>query len=71
MQLKSCVVCLDAPRSVVLLPCKHLAMCDGCSDQLVVHAREQFVLGVSSSLQVLCPVCRAPAEQRLHGVIMS
>jgi hypothetical protein len=25
-----CIVCMDAPRSVLLLPCKHLALCNEC-----------------------------------------
>jgi hypothetical protein len=25
-----CIVCMDAPRSVLLLPCKHLALCSHC-----------------------------------------
>jgi hypothetical protein len=33
-QLKSCVVCMDAPRSVLLLPCKHLALYESCAQQL-------------------------------------
>ena len=29
-----CVVCWNAPRSVVLVPCGHLCMCRTCSEQL-------------------------------------
>lgn len=31
---QQCVVCCDAPRSVVLIPCKHLAVCADCSKLL-------------------------------------
>ena len=27
----SCVVCLERPRAVVLLPCRHLSMCALCA----------------------------------------
>ena len=27
----SCVVCLDRPRTIVVLPCRHLSMCEACA----------------------------------------
>lgn len=39
-----CVVCLDAPRTVALLPCGHLALCAGCAKKEEARRR--------------CPVCR-------------
>jgi hypothetical protein len=29
-----CVVCQDAPKSVLLLPCKHICTCDECSEAI-------------------------------------
>ena len=46
-----CVVCLDAPRSVALLPCGHLALCGACAARKEV-ARQ-------------CPVCRKRAHKAL------
>ena len=45
-----CIICLDAPKNSVTLPCRHLACCSRCLAQ-----------GVS-----LCPVCRAPIESVLQ-----
>jgi hypothetical protein len=42
-----CVVCMDAKKSVCLLPCKHTCMCPACASR---------VLATSA----LCPVCREP-----------
>jgi hypothetical protein len=73
-QLQSCVVCLDAPRSVLLLPCKHLALCEGCAQQLQQHrtgSDESDSAAGSSNAVVACPVCRVPATQLIPGVFFS
>lgn len=38
-----CVICQENEKTVVLLPCRHLCLCDGCS--------------VHSALD-MCPLCR-------------
>ncbi|KAL4458970.1 hypothetical protein ABPG75_013835 [Micractinium tetrahymenae] len=43
---EECVVCKDAPRTMALLPCSHLAFCDSCA------------LRVSGQP---CPICRKPS----------
>jgi len=30
----ACVVCLEAPREILLLPCRHVCCCKACADQL-------------------------------------
>lgn len=30
----SCVVCLEAPREILLLPCRHVCCCKACADRL-------------------------------------
>ncbi|EQC38874.1 hypothetical protein SDRG_03832 [Saprolegnia diclina VS20] len=45
-----CIICLDAPKNSVTLPCRHLACCSRCLAQDVS----------------LCPVCRAPIESVLQ-----
>ena len=44
----SCVICLDAPRSVGLLPCRHLLLCDSAACATMLGAPP------------LCPTCREP-----------
>ena len=42
-----CVVCLDAKKSVCLLPCKHMCMCPPCASKVMAASAQ-------------CPVCREP-----------
>ena len=42
-----CLVCLSEPKSVVLLPCRHLSVCEECLAGFQQHK---------------CPVCRTPLE---------
>ena len=45
-----CVVCLSNPKCVVLMPCRHLCVCQDCAEQLRQH---------SDCLRRQCPLCRA------------
>jgi hypothetical protein len=56
---------------VLLLPCKHLVLCGGCSSQMQRQVHVDLVMGDSSRRQVLCPVCREPAASMLPGIILS
>ena len=49
-----CVVCVDAPKNHILLPCRHMCVCQVCAPRLQ---------GMPTPC---CPVCRAPIEQTLH-----
>ena len=53
-----CVVCLDAFPCVLLLPCKHLVLCEGC------------LKGISGGVEdcLMCPMCREPVEQHIVGI---
>jgi hypothetical protein len=44
----TCVVCLEAPKNSLLLPCKHVSMCAECTKAVF-----------TSSSQPQCPVCRS------------
>lgn len=39
-----CVVCLDAPKTRIMVPCGHFCLCDACNAQLRKRA---------------CPICRS------------
>ena len=47
---KACVVCMEGNKTVLLLPCKHLCVCSGCSDRVeLTH----------------CPLCRVGIESKI------
>ncbi|XP_018323118.1 uncharacterized protein LOC108735599 [Agrilus planipennis] len=48
LELRSlkCSVCLDHPRNIVLLPCRHVCLCSNCDSQ------------ISQSRVRVCPICR-------------
>ena len=47
-----CVVCLDAKAEVMLLPCKHVILCWGCSQLLQAASKP-------------CPICCTPVHQHI------
>lgn len=51
---KMCVICVDQPKSVVLLPCRHFCLCDQCSQNLLRFYNRN------------CPLCRRPVEQTMR-----
>ena len=47
---KACVVCMEGNKTVLLLPCKHLCVCSGCSDRVeLTH----------------CPLCRIAIASKI------
>ena len=48
-----CVICMDAPRSHLLAPCGHRAVCGVCA----------HFFGEGQAAAALCPMCRAPVQQ--------
>ena len=49
-----CLICLDGPRTVVILPCMHLCLCKNCSSK-GPNVRE-------------CPICRVAVENVMNIV---
>lgn len=46
-----CCVCYDKPKSMLLLPCRHLCLCSDCSLLDAVRA---------------CPICRGRIQDRIE-----
>jgi hypothetical protein len=46
-----CVVCFDAPKDHLIVPCGHQCVCAGCAEQL------------TNTRTPTCPVCREPIQR--------
>ena len=51
-----CIVCSEAKRSAVLLPCKHLVLCSTCLEKEQKRKVSR------------CPECDSPVTDALDGV---
>jgi uncharacterized ferredoxin-like protein len=49
-----CVVCMDAPKNRVVLPCMHMCVCEACA-QLLRDRAAQCVAGPSSASRSCSP----------------
>lgn len=48
-----CVICICEARDTLILPCKHLCLCNSCADSLRYQANN-------------CPICRSPFRALLQ-----
>jgi hypothetical protein len=48
-----CVVCFDAPKDHIIVPCGHQCVCEACAQQL------------TKTRTPMCPVCRGPIIQTM------
>lgn len=48
-----CVICMSDMRDTLILPCRHLCLCNSCADSLRYQANN-------------CPICRAPFRALLQ-----
>jgi hypothetical protein len=48
-----CVVCFDAPKDHIIVPCGHQCVCGACAQQL------------TKTRTPMCPVCREPIQQTM------
>lgn len=55
-----CVICQDRYPNIVLLPCKHLILCDEC------HLKVQAGAVADNSNAYNCPCCRVKVEDTLQ-----
>ena len=43
-----CVLCMDAPKDHIIIPCGHQCVCEACAEKL------------KKARKALCPFCRVP-----------
>lgn len=48
-----CVICMSEMRDTLILPCRHLCLCQACADSLRYQANN-------------CPICRSPFRALLQ-----
>ena len=48
-----CVVCFDAPKDHIIVPCGHQCVCARCAEQL------------TNTRTPMCPVCRGPIRETM------
>jgi hypothetical protein len=48
-----CVVCFDAPKDHIIVPCGHMCVCEACAEQL------------TNTRTPMCPVCRGPIRETM------
>jgi len=51
-----CVICLSEPRNTIVLPCRHLCVCQDCADILCNQSRHDHRSSYLSTPR--CPICR-------------
>ncbi|WIA38370.1 hypothetical protein OEZ86_001700 [Tetradesmus obliquus] len=50
----TCVVCMEHPRNIVLVPCGHMALCKDCCNTIVIEQKKT------------CPMCCQPVEYHVE-----
>jgi hypothetical protein len=53
---KLCVICVDKEKCIMILPCRHLCICEGCQAPLRTHRN-------------ICPICRKPVKQLIKAYL--
>ena len=61
--IQRCVVCMEQHVQVVFLPCRHMACCASCSDEMYSRA-DPYWNGME------CPLCRRPVESRIAPIVV-
>ena len=58
----TCVICLDAPRTHVFIPCGHVCTCRSCSNALIGQTPSHPWMDEDVPL-VQCPICKQAVQQ--------
>ena len=58
----TCVICLDAPRTHVFIPCGHVCTCRSCSNALIGQTPSDPWMDDAVPL-VQCPICKQAVQQ--------
>ena len=58
-----CIVCMEDEKSVLLMPCKHMCMCKGCTDKLIAQSFS------GGRKKAMCPVCRNPIMDIIEAFV--
>ena len=53
-----CVVCMDAPKQHIIIPCGHQCVCEACAQQL------------TQATPPTCPVCRSLIRETMRVYIV-
>ena len=66
---QTCIVCMERPKSVLVLPCRHLCMCAECARQLLDQARRRSERERRTASGVgvppKCPICRGDVKETM------
>lgn len=52
----TCVICLDRPKTILCLPCRHVCLCQACAQ----------IIETMDAPRRRCPMCRAEIVSMLH-----
>jgi len=53
---KLCVICVDKEKCIMILPCRHLCICESCQIPLRTHRN-------------ICPICRKEVKQMIKAYL--
>lgn len=62
-----CLLCMENPKTHLLLPCRHLVYCQSCFNRASQSVYDPYTNPHGDSQGIdSCPVCRAPVRDHMH-----